>query len=128
MRMFKCREVNLAQVCFVARKHGFIEFEGNHLDLPEDQFVTIFLAKPIQEIRKILCSIELIESHSQVNEIETKNEMYDKYDDVYDYDCDTSKSCRKDRKNDDSNRQFMEPVSETILVDNGKYSRNMFTI
>lgn len=77
MKIFKSKNADLAQVCFLARKHGLIQFDGSCLDLPDDKFLTIFLIKPITKIRKILGSIDPKDSFYE--EVEERSEWYNKY-------------------------------------------------
>lgn len=77
MKIFKYKNVDLAQVCFLARKHGFVQFDGSCLNLPEDKFVTVFLTKPIAKIRKVLGSMD--QNDSYIEEVEERSEWYNKY-------------------------------------------------
>lgn len=117
MKIFKTKSVDLEQVCFLARKHGFIQFDGSCLNVPADKFQTIFLAKPISTIRKILGSMET-NHESFVEEVEERNEWYDQHtNEILDHnDIKADDSYHSYIKADNSYHTYLEDQERNVTI------------
>lgn len=125
MRVFQSKNCDLAQVCFLARKHCLIQFEGSGLNLPDNKFLTIFLIKPIAVIRKILGSICPIES--LVEEVEERSEYYSKTSLNGKAEVDPAKKSSQEKVHDD-NCSCKEHLQEEKLEPNSNREPSIVTL
>lgn len=49
-------KMDLASICYLARQHSLLQFEGDCLSIPKDEELAIFLVRTIDDIRKLLGS------------------------------------------------------------------------
>lgn len=117
-------KMDLASICFLARQHCLIQFEGDCLSIPNDEELALFLVRNIEDVRKLLGFNNVKEKYDNISNVIEKERSADQISQIIknvgnqDLNMHTDEK-PEDRHSNDIDINNFQPIAEKIMsIDN----------